>query len=107
MKAISIVTACMLLSLACFSQKTPQTPEELQAFIKSMQKKADSMQAAANIKTTSGNIGITTKQEIPQTGKNTQTEKLPELDSARVRKLPKTILSTTELNNYINNLYDQ
>lgn len=33
-----------LLSVAAFSQQTPKTPQELEAYIKNLQKKADSMQ---------------------------------------------------------------
>jgi tetratricopeptide (TPR) repeat protein len=109
MKAILTAVVLLLLHLTAHAQQTPKTQEELEAFLKSIQKKTDSIQNAIKNKT-SGNPNKTagiTKPEKSQTDKNKDNQILPEPDSARIRNLPKKILSPAELNSYLNNLYDQ
>lgn len=106
-KILPLAAAC-LLSIALFSQQPPKTAEELEAFIKSVQKKSDSIKNAMN-KTvgnsnTTGGISQTAKT---QTDKTIETQNLPELDSAKAGSLPKKILSPAELNTYLNNLYNE
>jgi hypothetical protein len=49
----------------------------------------------------------TTKAGNPQTDKTIENQKLPELDSAKVRSLPKKNFTPAELNAYLTALYDQ
>ena len=44
------VAAALLFSLIIHAQKTPKTQEEMEAFLKDMQRKADSMQNVAKKK---------------------------------------------------------
>ena len=102
------VAAGLFFSLISHAQQTPKTQEELEAFIKGLQKKADSMQKVAKGKAVSNpNTTSTIKTGKQQAGKNSDDQKLPELDSARVRNLPKKNFTLDELSSYLTNLYDQ
>jgi len=103
---ILFVIAGIFISLIIHAQQTPKTPEELEAFIKNLQKKSDSMITAAK-KKGAGNIPGTTKTVKTQADKPTENQNLPEFDSARARKLPKKILNPPELKSYLTNLYDE
>lgn len=80
-----------LLSIALYSQQPPKTPAELEAFMKSLQKKSDSMQNAMKNKTVGNSNatgGISQTAKTP-TAKTIEDQKLPELDSAKAGSLPK------------------
>lgn len=97
-----------LLSVAAFSQQTPKTQQELEAYIKNLQKKADSMQKVMKSKTVSNpNSAPTINTGKQQGGKKTEDQKLPELDSSKVRSLPKKTFTPAELNSFLTGLYDQ
>ncbi len=100
-----------LFSSELYSQQPPKTKEELELFLKNIQKKADSMRNAALSKQSGGNTNTKPNTTTPpgksQPGKVIENQKLPELDSAKVRRLPKKTFNLAELNNYLANLYDQ
>lgn len=106
MKTIFLAAVGLLISCAVCSQQTPKTPEELEVFIKNLQRKSDSMQHAMKNKKRVGNPDITSGKN--KSGKlQTENQTLPDLDSAKVRSLHKKILSPAELKSYLTNLYDE
>lgn len=109
MKVVVATSIFLLLCLFVYSQQTPKTQAELEAYIKNIQKKADSMQNAAKKKTKANadSKSAETKPRNAQTDKRGKNDNLPELDSAKVRSLPKKILSPSELNTYLNSLYSE
>lgn len=110
MKAIVVAGVFNFLCITVHSQQTPKTAQELEAFIKNMQKKADSMQHVLKNKTNDGNPNTTTNGAVKpgkqQTIDDAANPKLPAWDTARVRSLPKTIFSLAALNTYLIGLYD-
>ncbi|MBS1918989.1 MAG: hypothetical protein JST17_01935 [Bacteroidetes bacterium] len=116
MKAFLSVIIVLLFQLTAYAQQNPKTQKELEAYMKSLQKKSDSMLNSMKKKSDgkTNNIPGSIKTEKNKTNKTTESLpagqaglKLPELDSVRVRSLPKKILTPAELSTYLNNLYDQ
>jgi hypothetical protein len=111
MKVLLFLITSLLLNLAVYAQQTPKTQQEMEAFLKNIQKKSDSMQNVLKNKKTIGNPNTTTNGTIkPGNSKKDngpENQKLPAWDSVRVRSLPKKIFTPAELNAYLTTLYDQ
>lgn len=108
LKFICVVAGAWLINNTLYAQQTPKTPEELEAFINSVKKKADSMQNVVKNKKTIANPNASSKTiTTPEKKQIEKTDQLPSLDSARVRGLPKKVYTQTELSSYLSNLYDQ
>ncbi len=102
-----LIAIGLLGSAMIHAQQAPKTQEEMEALLKSIQKKADSLQTVYKNKKPAGNTGLPSGST--NTGK-TQTDKtpdqnLPELDSAKARSLPRKVLSPSELKTYLISLH--
>lgn len=108
MKIIILTVTGLLFSCALYSQQPPKTQQEMEAFLKSIQKKADSMQQVMQGK--KGNEqNKNTAGGAAKPAKSTDIDKfkLPEKDSAKIKSLPRKNLSVSELRSYLTNLYDE
>lgn len=110
MKTIFLAAVGLLISCAVCSQQTPKTPEEMEAFLKSLQKKADSMQQAMKgrkVNEQNKNTAGETTKPAKSTANDPDKFKLPEKDSAKIKSLPRKNFSASEIRSYLNSLYDE
>ncbi|MBS1620726.1 MAG: hypothetical protein JST10_06185 [Bacteroidetes bacterium] len=107
----SIAAILIFPPLCLFSQPTPKTREEIEAYMKVLKKKADSLQAAMKKKNNNGktrNLSDTNKKSlVSKKTKNIEEQNLPEFDSIKARSLPKKTFTPAELNSYLTNLYKE
>jgi tetratricopeptide (TPR) repeat protein len=110
MKFFLAVTV-LLCSYGVYSQQTPKTQEELEAFLKSVQKKSDSMQNVLKNKKTTGNPNTATNGTIkPGNSKkdnDPENLKLPKKDTAALRRIPSKNFSPAEISIYITGIRTQ
>lgn len=108
-KIILFLVAIFLTNITLISQKPPKTQEELAAYMKDLQRKSDSMLNAMKKKGAEKekNKKDITSSSKKQTSGTSESTTLPELDSVKVKNLPKKTLSPAELKSYLNNLYSQ
>jgi Flp pilus assembly protein TadD len=110
-KFIISVAASLFFSFAAHSQQPPKTKEELEVMIKSIKKKADSMQNAMKNRGTAGKPnptgGTPIKPVKSQSANDPENITLPPRDSVRIGSIPKKRFTVPELRAYLTDLYDQ
>jgi tetratricopeptide (TPR) repeat protein len=109
MKSFITIIVFAFLCIQSSAQQIPKTPDELQAYIKSLQKKADSMQNAMKNTKSTGNTNFPsgTTMKTTKNSDNNYDIQLPKKDTGRIKKITSKNFTATQLHSYCNDLYNQ